>query len=221
MNKFTKDTTISHYFRYFKFENGPEIIASLKCGTRFIENQTTYPPPPFCSIDISEFQNYVTKDTIFVYRDVVEHMLSGLVTDYALNSKFSNLNEIVNEYISNKGTHWISNTYLKLYSIWNDVGFKFINLNDLSTLFPNTTFNSSLYEHKNMVGIKKLTDILKFIPNDKRNQLMEVAGWDSMWLDRMLRGQRDSVSISEYNELRDKYKLLLSEYDELRKGKLM
>lgn len=218
MNKVTTtDTSIAHYFRYYKFENGMDIIASLKCGTRFIDNQTIYTSPPFCSIDISEFKNYVTKDTIFIYRDVVDHMLSGLVTDFGLNSKDSTLNEIVNQYLLGNGTHWKSNTYLKLYSIWNDVGFKMVNLNDLSTLFDNTIHDPILFEHKSLVGIKNLSDILKFIPESLRKSLMELAGWDGVWLDRMVRGQKDAIHMSEYNELKSKYDSLLMEYENLQK----
>lgn len=207
--------TIAHYFRYYKFENGMEIIASLKCGTRFIDIQTCYPTPDFCSFDIVDIEKYVTKDTIFIYRDTIEHMLSGLVTDFGLNCSHYTLNDLVNEYLSNKGTHWKSNTYLKLYPIWNKVGFKMVELKDLSTLFNDIPHNPKLFEHKSLIGITDLMDILKFIPGELRNSLMEHAGWDSVWLSRILRGEMDSIPMSDYVELKDKYELLLSEYEKL------
>ena len=201
---------LAKQLRYFKFKKGPSIIAPLKCGTRFMENQSCYPKPKYCSFDIEDIEKYVTKDTIFVYRDVIEHMLSGLVTDFALNSKDHTLNDHVNEYLLGNGTHWNSNLYLKLYPIWNKVGFKFIELKDLSTLFKDETHNAHLFEHRSRVGITNLTDIIKFIPQELRNSLMELAGWDSFWLSRMLRDEKDSVPMWDYNELKTKYDLLLT-----------
>jgi hypothetical protein len=175
-----------------------------------MDNQTCYRKPNYCSFDIEDIEKYVTKDTIFVYRDVTEHMLSGLVTDFALNCKDHTLNDHVNQYLLGNGTHWKSNLYLKLYPIWNKVGFKFIELKDLSTLFKDETHNTDLYQDRSSVGINNLTDILKFIPQESRNSLMELAGWDSFWLSRMLRDEKDSVPMWDYNQLKTKYDLLLT-----------
>jgi hypothetical protein len=206
---------VSKQLRYFKFKGGPSIIAPKKCGTRFMENQTCYPKAKYCSFDIEDIEKYITKNTIFVYRDVIEHMLSGLITDFGLNCKDHTLNDHVNQYLSGNGIHWSSNLYLKLYPIWNKVGFKFIELKDLSTLFKDEVHDYRLFEHRSLVGINNLTDIIKFIPQESRNSLMELAGWDSFWLSRMLQGEKDIIPMSDYVELKTKYELLLNDYNKL------
>lgn len=193
-------TNVAHYFRYYKFDNGMDVIASLKCGTRFMDIQEIYPHPDFVSFELDKIENYLTEDTIFVYRDATEHMLSGLVTDFALNSRRTTLTKLSTEYINGEGTHWKRDVYKNLYPIWNKIEFKFINLNDLSTLFENTPHDPVLYDHKRLIGIEKLTDITKSIPEPLLKELMEISKTENEWLGRMVRGENNVVVLSDYNE---------------------
>lgn len=211
-----QQTNIAKEFRYFRFENGMEIIAPLKCGTRFMDIQRAYPISSTYHIHFDELKKNLHKDVIFIWRDVVEHMLSGLVTDFALNSKYTTLTKLSKQYVNGLGTHWKPSVYQNLYPIWNKIGFKFVELKNLSSLFENTFHDPIQFDHKNLIGIKDLNEIKNSIPKDTLDTLIDMANTENVWLGRMVRGEKDVVTLSDWNELKRKYDELLIEYRKLK-----
>lgn len=205
-------------FRYYDFQNGLKIIAPLKCGTRFMDMQVVYPESEFVFLEFNELTPYLTKDVIWIYRNPIEHMLSALVTDFYLNSKHTTLTKLAREYINGLGVHWKPNIYTMLYPIWNKIGFKFLELKDLSTLFDDEVCDSKLYDHKGLIGVNDLMDVKKSIPKDLMDELDLFAKEETIWLGRMVRDERDVITLSDWNKLNKKYNDLKKEYDEFRKN---
>lgn len=205
-------------YRYYDFQNGLKIIAPLKCGTRFIDVQKIYPEPELLFLSFEQIIPYLTTDVIWVYRNPTEHMLSALVTDFYLNSKHTTLTKLAREYVNGMGIHWEHDVYTNLYPIWNKIGFKFLELKDLSILFNNEVCDSKLYDHKSLIGVNDLMDIKKSIPKDLMDKLDLFAKEETIWLGRMVRDERDVITLSDWNNLNKKYDDLKKEYDEFRKN---
>jgi hypothetical protein len=200
MSSKEKKSNPSYYFHRFKFKNGMDIIASLKCGTRYILQQKDNKITKHTSFEFCDIEKNLTEKTYFICRDTIQHMQSGLITDFILNSKRTTLIKLVNNYLSGNGTHWKSEVYTQLYPIWNKIGFNFVELKDLSTLFNGYKIDLDSFNHRKLIGLQNLDEIKKSIPENLSEPLYDIAKKDNVWLGRMMRGEHNVIVASNYEE---------------------
>lgn len=136
-----------------------KIFAPLKCGTRWLETYTR--PDNVEEIRHSDFLNIKTSNDIcfLIYRDVKEHFISALYTEYlwynhnpiqntkVFETKKNKSNTIdfikykdfdsLFKKLTNIGGHYIPNFWETFYKKKNRIDFRLIHLNDLSSLFEN------------------------------------------------------------------------------------
>ena len=203
-----------HLQRCF-YDNHPPIITIPKCGTRFTKNlnpirvdsiniktSKTYPFAPFKTIEP------ITNDSILIWRNPQEHLISAIQTDYVWGNVGGNLNpsiakewdlnKVIENIINDNSPHWSPNLYKNIYKIWNKTPFQFLELNKLSTLiYTNEVYSSKDYDSHNMTHFISKDEILKLIPNDKLLLLYSMCDKDELWLKRMLNNETDLVSYDE------------------------
>jgi len=184
----------------FKYKNGLDVIAPLKCGTRWLENKTN-------PISIEELSSYfpitgITNKTYWVYRDGMEHLLSALKTEIRDTIEFNDANisivngeikRIVNSFIIDKGTHWSNKEFTHMYGYWNKIEFKPIELNKLSNLFPGVEFDKMYYNMNYYHKTNEDIDVTKLIPKEELDMLFEFVKKDGVYLDKMLRRNRTII----------------------------
>jgi len=182
-------------FKRFTYENGLDIIAPLKCGTRWLEQETN--PMNVQLIGNPINIKHIKKETYWLYRNGRKHLLSALKTEIGGEYGYPNLNkvdEVVDSFLNDTGVHWSPNMFKFMYEHWNRFEFKPIELNNLSSLFPNIKFNPSKY---NMDYFQKITNndsvVIDIIPNDKLLKLYELIDLDKVYLDMILNGEHNPI----------------------------
>lgn len=176
----------------FKYETGLDIIAPLKHGTRWLEEETN----PIVIEERLYLQNgikEITNKTYWIYREPKKHMVSALRTEIRTCIEYGegDVDSIIDSYINGCGTHWSKELYKYVYRYWNDVGFNLIHLNDLSNLFPEIEYTSTKYDMTNFEKAKHTTeDIIEMVGSTKINELYRLCDEDEMWLNRILNNER-------------------------------
>jgi hypothetical protein len=176
----------------FNYETGLDIIAPLKHGTRFLEEETN----PMSIEDELYLQNEIdkiTNKTYWIYREPKKHMVSALRTEIRTCIEFNegSVESIIDGYINGNGTHWSKELYKYVYRYWNNVGFNLIHLNDLSNLFPKIDYTPTKYDMGNFEKAKHTTeDIIELVGSTKMDELYKLCDEDEMWLNRILNNER-------------------------------
>jgi len=148
----------------FTYKNAFDVIAPLKCGTRWLKKYTS--PDSVEEIKFREFEKMKNpKDNCFLlYRDIKEHFISALYTEYLwfnhtpiefhpiseyqcsteeLNKiksktidfdKYKNIDELFKK-LTTRGGQFSPNFWESFYKKNNKNNFKLIHLNNLSSLF--------------------------------------------------------------------------------------
>jgi hypothetical protein len=184
-------------FKVFKYENGMDIVAPLKHGTRWLEEKTSpsliieYPLYNF----VSNFDYLFNENTYWVYRNPIDYLMSALKTEIRTSIEYDGdqTDYIVDSFISGKGHHWSSNLYRVMYYYWKNNNIKPIHLSIISNLFsPETKFIKGEYEMNTYEKTKYQDDL--FITNKvgkiRMKLLYEKMNQDSIWLDRILKNER-------------------------------
>ena len=179
----------------FKYENGLDIIAPLKHGTRWLEEKTN----PL------SIENYwcpfdkikdISKQTYWVYREPKNFIVSALRTEIRVAIEFDkdNTDSIVDGFINRNGTHWSPELYRWMYLHWNIKEFNLIHLKDLSNLFIGIEYDSKNYDMSNYLKSTYTTeDIIKLVDSNKLNQLYELSDKDTIWLTKMLNKEHNLI----------------------------
>lgn len=172
----------------FTYENGLDIIAPLKCGTRWLEEKTNPIKIEELWLAANKIQN-ITKDTYWVYRVGREHLVSALRTEIRTSIEFNvgNIDSIIDGFINGIGTHWSPELYKYMYSCWNRTEFNLIYLNDLSDLFIGIEYDSKNYDMYHYDKTKHTKDdIIKLVGSDRMDKLYELSNKDIIWLNKIL-----------------------------------
>lgn len=199
----------------FKYKTGLDIIAPLKHGTRWLEEETN----PISIEEQLYLQNVVeqheankmdkiTNETYWVYREPKKHMVSALRTEIRTCIEFNegSVESIIDGYINGIGTHWSNNVYKYVYRLWNNIGFNLIHLNDLSNLFPEVEYTSTKYDMKHFEKAKHTTeDIIEMVGSTKMKELYKLCDEDEMWLNRILNNER---GLSSYDVVVEQQKTI-------------
>jgi len=171
----------------FTYENGLDIIAPLKCGTRWLEEYTN--PIKLEELSTTQKIQNLTKETYWVYRDSKKHLESALKTEIRVAIEFGNsdIDTIVNSFLNGTGTHWSPILFEYMYNHWNRVEFKLIDLNDLSNLFPGIPYNPSEYNFNHYDKSKDNTlTILEMIIKKNLDTLYSIKKKNNFYLTKIL-----------------------------------
>jgi hypothetical protein len=181
----------------FSYTNKFDVIAPLKCGTRWLEENTN--PNHIEEIKYEEFFNKKTKEkTFFIYRDILEHFKSGLYTEYLWfnhtsmpNSKtanlklkkhttdfdkYKNINELFKK-LTSYGGHFIPNLWEKMTH--KKPNFIFIRLDNLKTIFDyeNISYDPTDFdfskEYNDVPTKEEVFNMLSKNDLDKLNKIIE------------------------------------------------
>ena len=184
-------------FMLFKYENGMNIVAPLKHGTRWLEEKTnpvSIIPHPLYNSN-SSFDYVFNENTYWIYRNPIDYLMSALKTEIRTSIEFEEdrTDYIVDSFISGNGHHWSSNLYLVMYYYWKNNNIKPIHLSNISNLFsPDTYFIKSEYEMNQYEKTKYQDDL--FITNKigkiRMKMLYDKMNQDSIWLDKILKNER-------------------------------
>lgn len=178
----------------FRYEDGLDIIAPLKHGTRWLEEKTN----PISIEEIYSMHNIqgITKKTYWVYREPKEHMLSALRTEIRTGIEFNGDNKdvVIDKFKTNMGLHWSPTLIECLYQYWNEIGLNLIHLKDLSNLFHDVEYLSNNYDMSNFIKAKHtIKDIIELVGTDI-NDLYKLCDKEELWLKRILNDEKGLVS---------------------------
>lgn len=178
----------------FTYENGLDIIAPLKCGTRWLEEKTN----PIKIEELSttyKIQN-ITKNTYWVYRVGREHLVTALRTEIRNDMEFfeDNTDLIVDGFIKGIGTHWSPTLFKYMYSYWNRIEFNVVELKHLSNLFVGVEYDSKNYDMNYYLKTKHTKeDIIELVGSTKMNELYELSDRDYKWLTKILNKEHNLI----------------------------
>ena len=178
----------------FTYENALDIIVPLKCGTRWLENETN----PIKIEELSTIYKIenITKNTYWVYRVGREHLVSALRTEIrsALEFGVDDVDSIMSSFLNGNATHWYPSLFKYMYSYWNKIKFNVIELNHLSTLFTGIPFDSNNYNMNHYDKTKHTKeDIIELVGSTKMNELYELSDRDSVWLTKILNKEHNWI----------------------------
>jgi hypothetical protein len=193
-------------FKRFKYENGLDIIAPLKHGTRWMEEKTN----PISIEEIYSIRNIerIEKETYWIYREPKKHLLSALRTEIRTGIEFDgdDKDTIIDKFKTDMGLHWSPTLYESLYQHWNKIEFNLIHLNDLSNLFPGVEYSPSGYDMSDFEKAKHtIEDIIEMVGSTELGKLYEICEKDELWLKRILNNER---GLTSYDLLIEKQKMI-------------
>lgn len=195
----------------FSYTDKFDIIAPLKCGTRWLEKYTT--PDSIEEIRYSDFLNIKTSnDSCFlIYRDIKEHFVSALYTEYLWynhnpieNSKVFNLKknklnkidfmkykdfDLLFKKLTTVGGHYIPNLWERFYKKKNKSDFKLIHLNNLSSLFENknTSYDKTEFDFsKEYLNHPTKEDVYNMLSSDQLDILNKIIEKETHYLNEIL-----------------------------------
>ena len=171
----------------FTYENGLDIIAPLKCGTRWLEEKTN--PIKIEELSTTYKVQNITKNTYWVYRVGREHLVSALRTEIRSSIEFQkdNTNSIVDGFIKGIGNHWSPILFRYMYSYWNRIEFNVVELKHLSNLFIKVEYLRENYDMNHYDKTKHTKeDIIQLVGSAKMNELFQLSDIDYKWLTKIL-----------------------------------
>jgi hypothetical protein len=187
----------------FRYENGLDIIAPLKHGTRWLEEKTN----PIKIELFFDVTNGITKETYWVYREPIKHLLTALRTEIRSGIEWDGDSKVViiDKFKTNVGLHWSPTLYEYVYELWDKIGFNLIHLKDLSNLFPGIEYLPIDYDMSNFAKAKHTTeDIMELVGVMELSELFKMCDKDGLWLKRILNNER---GLTTYDLLMEKEKL--------------
>ena len=179
----------------FAYENGLDIIAPLKCGTRWLEEKTNPIKIEELWLPTDKIQN-ITKDTYWVYRVGREHLVTALRTEIrnAIEFQKDNTDSIVDGFIKETAGHWSPVLFRYMYSYWNRIEFNVVELKDLSNLFVEVEYDSNNYDMNYYLKTKHTKeDIIELVGSTKMNELYELSDRDYKWLTKILNKEHNLI----------------------------
>jgi len=187
------------------FKSGLDIIAPLKCGTRWLDGFDVENRIDTYAFGMEELKENIHSGTTFIWRPVREHFLSAIETDYYVEPDRTDIWESIVHY-QKYGGHWYPYLYKKLYPIWKKTRFRFWKLRALSEL--NEVAASMPYHFKQYhfivpKGYSTAEEALNSLPSKHTNRLNKLIGDEEKLLKLMVEPQYSEKSWEDYSDLED------------------
>jgi hypothetical protein len=192
-------------FKRYIFKSGLEIIAPLKCGTRWLDGLDLENRIDTLAFPITEMEKNVHSGTTFIWRPVKEHFMSAIQTEFYLTSD-AQIWDIINKMEDNSSGHWNPQLYKKLYPLWLKFGFKFYKLRALSELTSSTPKHKWTSNQFNFIlPIEHITveEALKSLSSEQFIKIQKLIDEEEKWLKLMIEAQYSEKTWEDYSDLED------------------
>jgi hypothetical protein len=187
------------------YKSGLDIIAPLKCGTRWLDGFDVENRIDTYSIGIEDLKENIHSGTTFIWRGVREHFLSAIETDYYVEPDRTDIWESILHY-QKYGGHWYPYLYKKLYHIWKKTHFRFwklrglSELNDIASIMP---YNFKQYHFIVPEGYSSAEQSINSLSFKHLNRLEKLISEEEKWLKLMVEPQYSEKGWEEYSDLED------------------
>lgn len=187
------------------FNSGLDIIAPLKCGTRWLEGFDVENRIRTFGLHPTDLPQHIHSGTTFIWRGVREHFLSAIRTELVAFKK-KNIYDVVIEIQSGECGHWHPHLYRELYPLWEKTGFQFHKLRALSELTPSAgelKWTSNMYKFDLPTEWDSVEAALGSLSPKHTKRLEKLISEEEKWLKSMLQSQYIVPSWEEYSDLED------------------
>lgn len=187
------------------YKSGLDIVAPLKCGTRWLEGLDVENRISTFSFTIADLQKHIHSGTTFIWRPVKEHMVSALKTELVTCPEKTPF-DVITEMESGICDHWYPYLYKELYTIWSQNPFRFHKLRALSSLTPNAKeleYSTTMYKFALPTEWDNVEDALNTLSPKHIIRLERLISEEEKWLKSMLKPQYSGKSWEAYSDLED------------------
>jgi hypothetical protein len=194
-------------FKRYIFKSGLDIIAPLKCGTRWLNEFNIEERTDMLQFSLynEELAQNIHSGILFIYRPVREHFISAIQTEWNMSPN-KDISDIIKEMELGTCLHWYPHMYKKLYPLYLKFGFKFYNLRALSQLTLSASrhkWNSSLYEIKFPIGHVTVEKALKSLSPEQSIKIEKLISEEENWFKLIMEAQYVGKTGEEYSNLED------------------
>lgn len=189
------------------FKSGLDIVAPLKCGTRWLDEfdvEERIDMFGFTSHN-KELEEHIHSGTTFIWRPVREHFYSAIQTEWKLTPN-KDIWDIITKMEIGYNGHWQSNLYKKLYPLWLKFGFKFYKLRALSQLTSSSSkskWTSNLYSFPLPIGHDTVEETLKSLSPKQSIKIQKWINEEENWLKLMIESQYSKKIGKDFFDLED------------------
>jgi hypothetical protein len=187
------------------FKSGLDIVAPLKCGTRWLEGLDVDTRIDTIQFHIEDISNHIHSGTTFIWRPVREHFVSALTTELSVWPDKSPF-DVISEMEEGICDHWCTYLYKKLYTIWSKTPFRFHKLRALSELTPTARelkYVSTAYDFHLPIQWDGIEHILSSISPKHIIRLERLISEEEKWLELMIESQYSKKDWKDYSDLED------------------
>jgi hypothetical protein len=192
-------------FKRYVFKSGLDIIAPLKCGTRWLDGLDVENRIDASTFNIIQMEENVHSGTTFIWRPVREHFISAIKTEFYLSHDIQ-IEDILTKMEFFSAGHWTIELYKKLYPLWLKYEFKFHKLRALSELASSASkhkWTSSLFDFNLPIEHITIEEALKSLSPE---HLIKIEKWideEEKWLKLMIESQYSQKIGEDYSNLED------------------
>jgi hypothetical protein len=197
---------MKYLLKRYIYQNGLDIVAPLKCGTRFLGELD-----PGNRLNLRERNGFpidamngnIHSETIFIWRPVREHIKSAIQTELAMRKP---LMDLITELEGDMCVHWSPHLYKKLYPIWDGLRFRFWKLRNISALSKEAesmNYNSHRYDFKLPKEYTDVDTAINSLSPKHKIRLERLISEEEKYLKLMIEPQYSGKNWEEYSELED------------------
>lgn len=189
------------------YRNGLDIIAPLKCGTRWLESLDTDNRLNLIGgngFHMDDMEGKIHSETIWIWRPVREHIKSAIQTELSMRKS---LIEVITEIEDGDCDHYSSNLYQTIYPIWEKFRFRFWKLRNISELSKESKlldYNSNRYKFKLPNSYSDVDTAINSLSPKHKIRLERIIVEEEKYLKLMIEPQYSEKSWEEYSDLEDK-----------------
>ena len=187
------------------YKSGLDIIAPLKCGTRWLEGLDVENRIDTFELHLTDLPQHVHSGTTFIWRPVREHFYSALKTELSIHSEKSPF-DVVTEMESGICDHWYAHLYRELYTIWDKTPFRFYKLRALSEITPNASGMEYFSKSYNFALPNEWSSVKKIMSSLSSEHLIKIEKLiteEEKWLKLMIEPHYSGKNWQEYSDLED------------------
>jgi hypothetical protein len=187
------------------YKSGLDVIAPLKCGTRWLEYLDVENRIDTFGLHITDLKEHIHSGTTFIWRGVREHFVSAVQTEWSMAPDRS-IWDIITQMESGECGHWNPNLYRELYPLWEKTPFRFHKLRALSELTPTANelgYTTSQYAFPKPIEWDTVEAALSSLSPKHTIRINRFIDDEETRLKWMLKPQYSKKSWEDYSDLED------------------